>query len=419
MMSSIVIRNGLIVTMNPSREVISGDIFIDGDTIKSVGKVKQDADTEIDAAGKIIIPGLINTHTHVAMAHLKGRLDDMPLETFLERTFRLDAERTESGLFNSSSLGMYEMIDSGITSFHDLYYGEDIIAKAVEKTGIRGFLSWNTLDEQYTTQKGDPVKNADIFISSGNSDLVTRSIGVQGVYVASDETYNRALEVAERRDTTIHTHLAETRKEVYDFVRKHGHRPIEHLEQIGFLSSRLIAAHCVWATLREVRLLAKAGVGVSWNPTSNSKLGVGGIPPVPEMLDNSVTVSLGTDSNGSNNSLNLLQEAKYGCISVKNQRWDASQLNALKMLEMCTVNAARSLRRDDLGSIQEGKKADIVLIDDKRPNMHSTIETAVNNIIYSANPSNITDVIINGKPVKRNGVLEDYNHEEFEDCEFV
>lgn len=418
-MSSLVIRNGLIVSMDSGRSVFRGDILIEGNEIKGTGKVKESADEEIDASGKIVIPGLINTHTHVAMAHLKGKLDDMPLEEFLERTFKLDAERSEKGLYNSSLLGMYEMISAGITSFHDLYYSEDVIARAAEEAGMRAFLAWNTLDSQYTTQKGDPVSNAESFIRDGNSDLVSRSIGVQGIYVASDETYARAKEVAERYDVTMHTHLAETRKEVYDFVREQGHRPIEHLAQIGFLSDRLIAAHCVWATLREVKLLATSGVSVSWNPTSNSKLGVGGIPPVPEMLDNSVIVTLGTDSNGSNNSLNLLQEAKYGSISVKNQRWDASYLSAMKMLEMCTVDAAAALRRKDLGSIEAGKKADIVLIDDRMPNMFSTPETAVNNVIYSSNPSNVSDVIINGRIVKKNGSVSGFDHSSFQDCEFV
>lgn len=418
-MSSIVIRNGLILSMDSDRKIFRGDILVEGNTIAETGNIRGGADEEIDASGKIIIPGLINTHAHVAMAHLKGLLDDISLEVFLERTFKLDSERTENGLYNSSLLGMYEMIDSGITSFHDLYYDEHVMAKAAEKTGIRGFLAWNTLDEQFTTQKGNPVKNAERFISSGNSELVTKSIGVQGIYVASDETYAKAKEVAEKHDVTMHTHLAETRKEIYDFVKQNGQRPIEHLAETGFLSDRLIAAHCVWTTLHEVRLLASAGVSVSWNPTSNSKLGVGGIPPVPEMLENSVTVTLGTDSNGSNNALNLLQEAKYGCISVKNQRWDASKLNALKMLEMCTVDAARSLKREDLGSIEIGKKADIVFIDDRKANMHSSPETAINNVIYSTNPSNVTDVLINGRFVKMNGSLVGYNSAFFEDCEFV
>lgn len=418
-MSTLIVRNGLVISMDHDRSIFRGDILIEGNEIKETGSVKGGADEEIEATGKIVIPGLIDTHTHVAMAHLKGKLDDVPLETFLDRTFKLDAGRSEKGLYNSSLLGMYEMIASGITSFHDLYYAEDVIARASESAGIRAFLAWNTLDSSFSTQKGDPVENAENFIRGGDSDLVSRSIGVQGVYVASDETYARAREVAERYDVTMHTHLAETRKEVYDFVKEHGHRPIEHLAEVGFLSDRLVAAHCVWATLREVKLLASAGVSVSWNPTSNSKLGVGGIPPVPEMLANSVRVTLGTDSNGSNNSLNLLQEAKYGSVSVKNQRWDASYLSAMNMLEMCTVNAAGALRRKDLGSIEPGMKADLVLIDDRMPNMFSSEETAINNVVYSSNPSNISDVIINGKTVKRNGAISGFDPSYFQDCEFI
>lgn len=418
-MGTLLIRNGIIISMDEERRIYRGDVLIENNRIIETGDVKGSADEEYDATGRIVMPGLLNTHTHVAMAHLKGLLDDISLETFLERTFKLDSERTEKGLFNSSLLGMYEMIDSGITSFHDLYYAENIMAEAAEKAGIRAFLSWNTLDDEFTTQKGNPVKNAESFIESGNSELVTKSIGVQGVYVASDETYSAAKDVAEKHDVTMHTHLAETRKEIYDFVKKHNERPVEHLAKTGFLSNRLIAAHCVWTTMHEVRLLSSAGVNVSWNPSSNSKLGVGGIPPVPEMLDNSVNVTLGTDSNGSNNSLNVLQEVKYGCLSVKNQRWDASVLDSLKMLEMCTVNAAKALRRNDLGSISSGKLADLIIMDDRRPNMFSSLDTAVNNVVYSSNPSNISDVIINGKFVKRDGKVSGFNPSYFENCEFI
>ncbi len=417
-MSSLLIENGYVVTMDPSKESGFYNIYIEGDTIKSVSKERPDADEIIDARGKVAIPGLINTHTHVAMSHLKGMLDDIDLDNFLRKTFELDSNRTDEGLYNSSLLGIYEMMNAGITSFHDLYYSEDVIARAAENAGMRAFLSWVVLDEEYTTQKGSPLKNAEAFIHSRGSSLVSRSIGIQGVYVAGEETYLRAKEIAERYDTTIHTHLAETRKEVYDLVKSRQKRPIEYLDSIGFLNDRVIAAHCVWSTLHEVKLLAKNDVKVSWNPTSNAKLGVGGVPPIPEMIDNGVTVSLGTDSSGSNNSLNLIQEAKFGALSVKNQRWDASKITAYQVLEMATVNAAKSLRREDLGSIGAGKKADIVLIDNRSPNMHSDLDRVVNNIVYASNPSNVSDVLINGRIVKREGKLLSYDPDHFEGATF-
>lgn len=420
-MTSTFVKDALIVTQNSNREVFRGNILIEGDSIRYVGNKEFSANTVIDGKGYVAIPGLINTHAHVAMAHYKGMLDDMPLEEFLEKTFKYDSERTPDGIYNSAKLGMYEMIDSGITSFVDLYFSEDVIAKAAEDTDIRAFLSWNTLDEEMTTQAGSPLKNAENFIKQfGGRDLITPSIGVQGIYVASDETYLKALDIAEEYDTIIHTHLVETRKEVYDFVKKSGgERPIEHLDKIGFLNPRLLAAHSVWATLREVKMLKQNSVNVSWNAVSNSKLGVGGVAPVPEYMQNGVNVSLGTDSNGSNNSLNLFECMKFSSITVKNERWNAGIIKSQDILDMATINAAKSLRRNDLGSIEVGKKADLLLLDAKKPNLIPTgIENVVSNIVYSANPSNVEFVFINGKMVKERGRINGFNLGDFTDVSF-
>jgi 5-methylthioadenosine/S-adenosylhomocysteine deaminase len=403
-MGSILIKNAIIITQDEKRNIVSGDILIEGNRISKVGVVNDSADTIIDADGKVAMPGFINTHAHVAMAHLKAMLDDITLDKFLEKTFKLDSERTEKGIYNSSLVGIAEMIDSGITSFHDLYYSEDVIAKAVRDSGIRGFLSWVTLDEEYTTQKGSPVKNAEKFISSvEKSDYIYPSVGVQGIYVASDETYNSCRDLADKMGCTIHTHLSETRKEVYEFASKHdGERPVEHLHKIGFLSEKLIAAHSSFVTMHEVRLLSKSGTNVSWNAISNCKLGTGGIPPIPEMQSNGITVSLGTDSNGSNNSLNMFEEMKFSSLIIKNSRWDPTLMPSQNILDMATVNAARSLGMKDLGSISSGFLADLILIDLKAPNLLPvSIENAVSKIVYSANPSNVDTVIINGKIVKQ------------------
>ncbi|MCL5989871.1 MAG: amidohydrolase family protein, partial [Candidatus Thermoplasmatota archaeon] len=305
----ILIKNATIVTQNERREIIKGNIAISKGRIDYIGNEELDTEATIDATDKIVIPGFINTHCHVAMTHLRGKLDDIKLSEFLERTFKMDAERSNEGLYNSSLLGAFEMLNSGITSFLDLYYSEDVIAKAVQESGIRGFLAWNTLDSDKTTQKGDPLSNAEHFIESiKDMDRVHPSIGVQGVYVASDEVYLKAKEISERYNTIIHGHLSETREEVYNFTKTHnGERPAEHLGKIGFLNDRFIAAHCVWLTLREAKELGKNRVGVSWNSISNEFLGTGGIPPIPELRDNGAIVSLGTDSSASNNALDPFQ----------------------------------------------------------------------------------------------------------------
>ncbi len=399
---SILFKEAIVVTQNSKREVLRADVLVERNRIAEIGN-NLEGDEIIHSQAGILVPGLINTHTHVAMTHLRGSLDDILLSKFLERTFALDAERTEKGIYNSSLLGICEMIDSGVTSFHDLYYSEDIIETAVRNSGIRGFLSWVTLDQELTTQKGNPIENARNFITSGSkSDLVSRSVGVQGIYVAGDETYMKAKDLASRQKTTIHTHLSETREEVYSHLKKTGKRPVEYLNGIGFLGPEVIAAHCSWVTLNEIRLMARNEVNVSWNPVSNSKLATGGTAPVPEMLSEGVTVSVGTDSSGSNNSLSVLESMKYGAISINNSRWDATVLGAQTVLDFATINAARSLRRNDLGSIEIGKTADLVLIDCSSPNLYgTTAENAVSNIVYSANPSNVDTVMVNGNILKR------------------
>lgn len=421
-MKSLFIHDAIIVTQNPLREVLRGNILVRDGKIGYIGKEHMDADHTIEANGKIALPGLINTHCHVAMTHLRGKLDDISLEQFLERTFRLDSGRSDSGIYNSSLLGMYEMLDSGITSFVDLYYSEDVIARAVRQSGIRGFLSWVTLDEERTTQKGSPLKNADKFISDfAHDDLVTPSVGVQGVYVAGDETYLGAKDLAEKKDTLIHGHLAETREEVYNFLNQHnGERPTEHLDRIGFLNPRFLAAHGVWNTLHEIRLMGRNGVKLSWNPVSNAKLGIGGMAPIPEYLGNGVNVSIGSDSCGSNNSQDIFQGMKFGSVWVKSDRWNPAITNAQSILDMATINAAASLNRADLGSIEAGKIADIILLDTRTPRLMLTDEvTAVSNIVYSADASSVSDVIVNGKLLKENGQLLEYRSSDFQDSEFV
>jgi 5-methylthioadenosine/S-adenosylhomocysteine deaminase len=396
---SILIRNGTVITENDNRDIIHANILLDGNKIKYIGKEEPEHEQEIDAKNKVIIPGFINTHTHVGMSGFKGLLDDMVLDEFLDKTSKLDSQRTEEGIYNSSLLSMNEMINSGITSFVDLYYSEDVIEKAVEKSGMRGFLAWATLDQEYTTQKGDPVKNAGAFIRKKHPDTVVPMAGIQGIYVSSDENYYRVKELSEKYNVMVHTHLSETRKEVYDFVKTHSERPVEHLAAIGFLSSKLLAAHCVWITLNEVKLLAKYNVSVSWNAISNAKLASGGIAPVPELLSNKVNVSLGTDSSGSNNSLNMFEEMKYSAISINNDRWSADTVKSHQILDMATRNAGIALK-SPIGIIKEGYLADLVILD---LNKYNTIpyndSNIINNIVFSANSENVDTVIVNGKVI--------------------
>jgi len=412
---SLLLRGGLLVTQDAERRVLPGDVLVEEGLIAGVGRVDASADEVLDCSRCAVLPGLINTHHHVANTLLRGVADDVPLEEMLEKSFAIDALLTRRDVQLGALLGCLEMIRSGTTSFHDLFYWEDEVARAVRESGIRGFLSWNTLDEAHTTQRGNPAKNADQFVARHKDDpLVTPSVGVQGVYVTSEETYAAARAVAERHGVRLHTHLSETRGEVYGHVDKTGLRPVEWLEKIGFLGPRLTAAHCVWLTLGEVRILARHGVSVAHCPVSNMKLASGGVAPVPEMLQEGVTVSLGTDSPISNNGMDMFGDMKTAALLHKSSRWDARVMPAQTVLDLATIGGARALGREaDLGSIEVGKRADLTVVSLRGP--HATPfypERVIRHLVYACRGSDVLATIVDGRVLMADGVVRSVDEEE-------
>ena len=395
-----VIRDAWIVTQDEKRSILKGDIVVDGDKIVSVGtKYNGDADREIDASGDIVMPGMINTHTHVAMAPLKGICDDLLFPDFLNKVFKIDSDRTDYDLEMGAKLGCSEMMLGGTTTFVDLYYSEDVIAKAVQEAGIRGVLCWCCLDEQFTTQKGNPLNNCKHFSETHKDKRkIIPGVGLQGVYVCGEETCVGAKEFAEEKDLPLNFHLSETRGEVNNHKNSTGLRPAEWLDKIGALTPKMIAAHSAWLTMNEVRLMGKAGMSVSLCAVSNMKLATGGVAPVPEFLQNGVNVTIGTDSNNTNNSLDMFSEMKIAGLLHKSARWDATVAPAQQLLDFCTINGAKAIgMADKLGSIEPGKYADIVILDGKAPNMRPFLpENLVANIAYSASSLNVKTVLCQG-----------------------
>ena len=388
-----------LVTQDSERRILERvDVRVEGNRISKVGNGLKGEEV-IDCSNSLVMPGLVNTHTHISMTKLRGVADDVKLEKFLERTYKIDSKLREKDVYEGALLGCLESIKFGTTCFNDLYYWEDEIARAAVELGLRANLAWAVLDKDKTTQKGDPVGNCDAFIKrwKGKSELVRPEVGVQGVYVTSGETYARAKGLAEKHDVRTHTHLSETRKEVYDNVKREGKRPAEWLDELGFLDERLTAAHCVWLTKREMDILAKRGVSPSHNPTSNLKLASGGLCPVPELLERGINVTIGTDSCASNNNLDLFKEMKLAALLHKNAKWDATLVPAQKALDMATLNGAKALGIN-AGSIEEGKLADIIIINLDKPNL-VPMNDVVSNIVYSMSGSDVDTSIINGRVV--------------------
>ncbi len=402
---SVLIKDGWIVTQNSKREILRGDVFIEDGRIVEIGKIRTEADFVLNAKDKIVMPGLINAHTHVGMSDLRGLADDVPLDDFLQRMWKLEENRGREEIYQGAKLGIEEMLLTGTTSFVDMYYYEDAVAKASKELGIRAYLGWAVVDEELTTQEGSPLQNAENFIREyRGEELIVPLIAPHAVYSCSEETLLKAKDIAERYRTIITMHIAETRREVYDHRKKYGMRPVEWLEKIDFLNEKLLGVHLVWLTLHEVKILASHGVKASHNPTSNMKLGNGGSMPLVEMLQNDVTITLGTDSTVSNNNLDMFEVMKIAAILHKNERWDPSVTTAQMILDFATINAAKAIGLN-AGSIEEGKLADIIVVNPRPNGLPLRKDTIVSNIVYALNGLNVEHTIVNGRLVASEGKI--------------
>ena len=408
------IKDAWIVTQDPKRRVIRGDVVIGGEKIVSVGKYKGKADREINASGDIVIPGLINTHTHVAMSVMKGVVDDIPFPKFLEKVFKIDSDRTDKDIEIGTKVGCAEMIRSGTTTFVDMYYSEDVIAKATQEAGIRGVLCWCVLDEEFTTQKGNPLKNCKSFYEKfKNEKKIIPGVGLQGVYVCNEETCKGAKAFSDEKNAPLTFHLSETRGEVNDHKKKTGKRPAEWLNDIGVLGKNAIAAHAAWLTMNEVKMMADAGMSIASCPVSNMKLATGGVAPIPDFIKSGVNVTIGTDGSTTNNSLNMFEEMKILGLLQKSSRWDPTVAAAQELLDFATINAAKAIgMQDKLGSIEVGKYADLAILNTKLPNLRPLLpENIISNIIYSGSSSNVKTVMCQGDLVLENGKITTFNEE--------
>lgn len=395
-----VFRNAWILTQNANRDIVKGDLVVDGERIVSVGGTYNGTgDREIDCAGGILMPGLVNTHTHIAMTVMKGRLDDLHFPDFLDGSFKIDADRTDEDLAIGTKLGCMEMMASGTTTFVDMYYSEDVIAKATQEAGLRGVCCWCCLDEDKTTQKGNPVQNAKNYYSKfKNERKIVAGAALQGVYVCDEDTCVETAAFCEQVDCPLTFHLSETRGEVNDHKKKTGMRPAEWLSHIGVLSERCIAAHSAWLTMNEIRLMGQAGMSIASCPASNMKLATGGVAPVPEFQQYGVNVSLGTDGSTTNNTLDMIAEMRLFGLLQKSARWDPTVLPAQQLLDCVTINGAKAVGMEkDIGSLEAGKYADVVLLDSKSPGLRPFVrENLVSNLAYSLTGSCVKTVMCQG-----------------------
>ena len=395
----------------------NASISIENDTIRSVGEsTSTSADLVLDGQGKIALPGLINAHTHLSMTLFRGFADDMQLQEWLEKKiWPLEAKLTDEACYVGALLGSAEMIMSGTTSFVDMYFHMEDVARAIAEAGLRGFLSYGLIDlfDSAKAQKErEGTQKFFDYVRKLNNPRIRFALGPHAPYTCSVETLLWAKDFAERNDAILHIHVAETRREQADFQKQHGMRVVEYLDKMGVLSKKMLAAHCVWLTKSEVGLLAKSGARVAHCPVSNMKLATGGVAPLPEMFEANMPVALGTDGAASNNSLDMFETMKICALLHKAHRWDPTVMNAQKVLDLATIEGARALGADrEIGSIEAGKRADIILMNIDAPNMRPIHgkDTVVSDLVYSASSGNVDTTIVDGRVLMRNRQIETFN----------
>jgi len=396
---SILIKNSKIVTQNKNREVVEGDLYIEGQEIIEIGRISTEADFVI--RDKIVMPGLINMHTHLPMVLLRGYGDDLPLEEWLtNRIWPAEAKLKKSHISAGTKLALLEMSATGTTTCNDMYFFEDVIANEAKKFGMRCYAGFSLLDfDTPEMKKEELLPECEKFIRRWKGDeFITPVIAPHATYTCSPETLDKARELQKKYDTFIHIHCSETRKEVYDVLEKYGKRPPEQIKEYGLLNKKTILAHCGWITKQEVKEIALAGACVAHNPVSNMKLATGGYTPLPELFDADACVSLGTDGAASNNKLDMFETMKFAALIHKHHRWNPSIVTAQETLDMATINAAKFLGLN-AGSIEEGKKADVITLDARAVNLMPSHNNIISHIVYAASGFNVDNVIINGKVI--------------------
>jgi 5-methylthioadenosine/S-adenosylhomocysteine deaminase len=403
---NILIKDATII----SNEIKKGSLLIQNDKIVEISKKlgENDADEVINASDKILIPGLVNTHTHLSMTLMRGLADDMPLDTWLNNyIWPVEAELNPEYCYAGALVACAEMIKSGTTCFNDMYFFMDHVARAADDAGLRGIISHGMIDFGDEEKRRKEFKESIRIIKKCHNTgdgRIQVAFGPHSPYTCSQELLSEVKREAAKYGIRIHIHVSETQKEVSDILEAHGKRPFEYLDEIGFLGSEVTAAHAVWLSKNEIDIIKQSDVKLSHNPSSNMKLS-SGVSPISELLRKEVCVSIGTDGPASNNNMDMFEEMKMTALLQKVTTMDPTVLKAEEVFKMATINGAKSLGLEDqVGSIEVGKKADITIIDARSPQL-TPFRNPISHIVYSANGGNVDTVICNGEILMKNREL--------------
>ena len=412
--------NATVLTMDEKlNQYKPGAVAVKGDSIVAVGtedELRRDyiAAQSIDCTGKVLMPGLVNAHTHVPMTLLRGLADDLRLDVWLlgyvmpvEREF-VSPESVRLG----TMLACAELIRSGVTCFADMYYFEEEVAKATNDAGLRAMCSQTVL--KFPTPDAssyeDSLAAAREFIQQWKGHpLIIPSVAPHSAYTCTDEILRAATQLAVEFDVPLHTHLAETAMEVENIRNDHGMPVIPYVKKQGLFEAKVLAAHCVHVDPGEMRTLQHAGVGVAHNPSSNLKL-ASGVAPIGKMLEAGLNIGIGTDGPASNNDLDMFEEIRLAAFLAKGFSGDPTAVPAHTALTMGTRMGAEALHIGHMtGSLEPGKRADLILVNisplHNSPQFHRDPDNVYAQIVYAAKSTDVTHVMVNGRMLMRDRQL--------------
>ncbi len=372
----------------------------------------------VDLPTHVVTPGLINAHTHAAMVLFRGIAEDLDLENWLQNyIWPLESKWVSADFVrNGTKLAFAEMIKSGTTCLNDMYMFPDIVGEVAQEVGMRASVGIIVLEFPTAwAQSADEYldKGLDLYRQFESNDLVTTILAPHAPYTVADKTFESIVSISNQYKLPVHIHVHETSDEVTNSIEQHGMRPIERMNQLGLVNSRLIAVHATQLTHQEIELLSRSKSSVAHCPKSNLKL-ASGICPVTELLRNNVNVALGTDGAASNNSLNMIDEMRFASLLAKGFSQDATAVSVHEVLRMATINGAKCLGLESLiGSLETGKLADITAFNLESISSLPVFDPAAQ-IVYATSPNQVSDVWINGIRV-----LQDYSLTRVDESEYI